>query len=259
MRRTLTLCAALPAALVIASLNSGPAVSGSASDVEGSVLARVDTSDGAASAVPLRSLGPSVSATDPDAPMTGTPPGEAPDLPEAAESAGRTSSEGFLVAAGGGVHGTGQRWRYTVEVEPATGLDLDDVVREVTLALTDERSWAATRTLEQVGDPAAARIRLLIATPDTVDRLCAQVGLRTAGIFSCWNGRFAALNSWRWEVGATGFEDIRTYRSYLVNHEFGHGLGYGHVGCPSQGGPAPVMMQQSKGLDGCRPNGWPYP
>jgi hypothetical protein len=168
----------------------------------------------------------------------------------------------FLIASvpeSGAVSGMGRRWRYTIEVEPSLGIDPDTLAVEVRAALADDRSWARTRTLEQVGDPSAARIRVVLASPDTVDELCGRVGLRTAGIFSCWNGRFAALNSWRWENGADGFPDITTYRSYLVNHEFGHGLGYGHVGCPAEGAPAPVMMQQSKGLGACIANGWPYP
>jgi hypothetical protein len=99
----------------------------------------------------------------------------------------------------------------------------------------------------------------VIATPGTIDALCAAAGLDTAGVFSCWTGRVAALNSWRWENGAAGFPDVSSYRTYLVNHEVGHALGYGHRRCPGPGALAPVMMQQSKGLDGCIANGWPYP
>lgn len=168
----------------------------------------------------------------------------------------------FLIASvpeAGAVVGTGPRWRYTIEIEPRLDVDVEALAVEVRAALTDDRSWVRTRTLEQVDDPARARIRVVLASPDTVDELCGRVGLRTAGIYSCWNGRFAALNSWRWEVGADAFDDITTYRNYLVNHEFGHGLGYGHVGCPAEGAPAPVMMQQSKGVGACVANGWPYP
>jgi hypothetical protein len=193
--------------------------------------------------------------TSAQGPEVGPPP------PPRAERADPVEAT-FLIASvpeSGAVAGTGRRWRYTIEVEPGLGIDPDTLATEVRAALHDERSWARSRTLEQVGDPAQARIRVVLATPETVDELCGRVGLRTAGIYSCWNGRFAALNSWRWEVGAAGFPDITTYRNYLVNHEFGHGLGYGHVGCPAAGAPAPVMMQQSKGLADCVANGWPYP
>jgi hypothetical protein len=165
-----------------------------------------------------------------------------------------------IVAPGAAVAGSGPTHRYSVEVEPALGLDIDLVRSIVEEALHDvERSWARTRTLQRVDDPQAARIRVVLASPETVDAICATVGLNTAGIFSCWTGRIAALNAWRWEVGAAGFPDVESYRTYLINHEFGHALGYGHLGCPAAGSLAPVMMQQSKGLAGCTANGWPYP
>ncbi|HEX5017257.1 MAG TPA: DUF3152 domain-containing protein, partial [Actinomycetes bacterium] len=53
--------------------------------------------------------------------------------------------------------------------------------------------------------------------------------------------------------------NLRQYRAMVVNHETGHWFGLGHASCGGSGKLAPVMMQQSKGLEGCRPNPWPLP
>ena len=55
------------------------------------------------------------------------------------------------------------------------------------------------------------------------------------------------LNAKRWVFGAKAYKsDVVRYRQYLVNHEFGHSLGYNHVGCPGKGRPAPVMSCRAR-------------
>ncbi len=189
------------------------------------------------------------------------PPGLAdPPLPdEPAVVPAAVTSEGFQLALGAAAAGEGVEHTYTVEVEPATGLDLAQVLAAVEGALHDPRSWAHRYRLVRVDDPARAGIRVLVATPSTVDALCGRAGLHTFGRYSCWDGTFAALNSWRWEEGASDFDELAVYRRYLVNHEVGHGLGYGHEDCPAAGMPAPVMMQQSITTGACAANPWPFP
>ena len=99
---------------------------------------------------------------------------------------------------------------------------------------------------------------MVLASPQTSAALCRP--LVTRGTLSCAQGSTAILTLYRWVRGTADYAGDRTaYRRYLVNHEVGHVLGQGHVGCPSRGALAPVMMQQTKGLRGCRPNAWPYP
>lgn len=264
MRRTVALVLAVPTAIALLA----PSPTAPAASVGGSA-----GSSAAAVTTPADPASP--------APVSPAPP--APPVPPAAPSApdAATTSDGgsvaitepnglrtppieptFIVAPvpeAGGMAGSGPVWRYTVEVEPDLGVDPVQLAAEVRAALHDPRSWARDRTMEQVADPSRARIRVVLATPSTVDELCGRVGLDTAGIYSCWTGRLALLNAWRWDAGADGFPDLATYRTYLVNHEVGHGLGFGHQDCPGPQELAPLMMQQSKGLGDCVANGWPHP
>lgn len=159
---------------------------------------------------------------------------------------------------------SGRTVRYTVEAEGGLGIDTNDYARTVASVLTDPRGWQTQDKVRFVNvTPAQAKrgdpvdVRVTLASPDTTDKLCAP--LETRGRVSCFaNGR-AVLNAKRWVLGveeAYG-KDVATYRIYQVNHEVGHGIGHGHAACPGKGKPAPVMLQQSYGLDGC--TAWPWP
>ena len=97
-----------------------------------------------------------------------------------------------------------------------------------------------------------------MATPPTVDAHCAP--LVTHGDLSCRNGADVMINLTRWTEGAAPSElPLEEYRHYVISHEVGHALGHSHRGCPGLGAIAPVMLQQTKGLEGCAPNPWPFP
>jgi hypothetical protein len=115
-------------------------------------------------------------------------------------------------------------------------------------------SWSFRRVS---GSDYSVRIRL--ATPDTVDRLCGAVGLDTQGQYSCRYGKTLMINLRRWLKGAAGFPiDVAGYRHMVINHEMGHFLGFNHMKCPGSGKLAPVMQTQTVALNGCVPNAYPF-
>ena len=139
------------------------------------------------------------------------------------------------------------------------GLEIDGPMfaQAVMAILNDPRGWGADGSLTFARTDGDAEIRVVLASPDLVDDLCAP--LETVGRFSCGTNGHAALNHTRW-VEATGeFADRNEYRQYLVNHEVGHLLGHRHEDCPRAGAVAPLMQQQSVTVAPCLPNGWPFP
>ena len=171
-----------------------------------------------------------------------------------------TADGEFSVVRGeGDVMGRGPVTTFAVEVEQGLPGDAGDFAEAVELILGDPRSWGddGERAMQRV-DGDDADIRVMLAAPDTVDRLCAP--LNTNGYVSCANGNRAVINQNRWVSGVPHFDgDLETYRIYLINHEVGHTLGHGHVFCPGPGEVAPVMQQQTLDLQGCEANGWVHP
>ncbi len=168
----------------------------------------------------------------------------------------------FATASGGGdrVGGSGRTLTYVVQVEDGIGISPRDVATEVERILADERGWTADGKAgfrRVSGGTSDFRVRL--ATAGTVDDICGQYGLDTGGEVNCNVGQDVMVNLKRWLLATQYYaDDVTSYRALIINHEVGHFLGHGHEGCPGAGRPAPVMMQQIKGLHGCRTNVWPY-
>ena len=148
---------------------------------------------------------------------------------------------------------------FNISIQVEYGLNLNpNCLGEMVIGiLNDPRGWATIENQSfQIVDREDADLNIIFAKPETVDELCYP--LQTNGIYSCRNEKNVVINMFRWVSGAKDFDnDLSTYRIYLINHEVGHYLGWGHSNCPSQNALAPVMMQQSKSTDGCIPNGWP--
>jgi hypothetical protein len=162
------------------------------------------------------------------------------------------------------VSGTGPLTRFIVEIEDGIEVDGAAFADAVTETLGDPRSWGAggRMSFQRVGAAEAAagqfEIRVALVSPGSMERYCPGVG--TGGYTSCRYGDRAVINLARWATAVPHYDgDIETYRHYVVNHEVGHALGNGHVNCPGPGQLAPVMVQQTLGLQGCVKNAWPYP
>ncbi|SNT33737.1 Protein of unknown function [Rhodococcoides kyotonense] len=210
------------------------------------------------------------------------PSGELPDGgPFAVQGAGTWHGVPGTTAQVG--QGTERVFTYTVEVEDGVdtvGFGGDESFgRLVDQTLANPKSWT--------NDPRFAFRRIDSGDPDFRISLTSQMTIRQACGYdiqlevSCYNpgiGR-VVLNEPRWVRGAIAYQgDIGSYRQYQINHEVGHAIGYQqHQPCETEGGLAPVMMQQTFGtanddiarldpegvvpMDGktCRFNPWPYP
>lgn len=146
-----------------------------------------------------------------------------------------------------------KHFTYTVEVERGVNLAPQCVARTVHRILNTKKGWPVRGySFERGGND----LKVTLATASTVDELCTP--LETDSRYSCWSGERAVINVERWLTGIPAYRNnVEEYRTYVVNHEVGHGLGFTHVECPGRGEPAPLMQQQTVSMDGCTPNPWP--
>jgi hypothetical protein len=143
---------------------------------------------------------------------------------------------------------------YTVGTKGAVGADLTEFAITVETVLNDPRGWALDGAVRFVPVLAHGDFRVLLASPGAI--------AATSGVcsddFSCRVGDQVLINDERWRAGSPPYTGpLADYRSYMISHEVGHWLGFGHARCGGPGQPAPIMVQQSKSLGGCAPASFP--
>lgn len=152
--------------------------------------------------------------------------------------------------------------RFRVLVESGLPTTPAQFVAELRKVLCDERSWIGSGKVRFRYDPNGPLL-IGLRTPDSTEGRCmALIHLSVNHYYSCATRSEVVLNSDRWFRGSDFWPGpVPAYRQMLVNHEVGHALGQRHRSCPKDGNPAPVMMQQSKGMttgdNTCKPNPWP--
>ncbi len=145
---------------------------------------------------------------------------------------------------------------YRIETRGRITASMSVFRKQVAQTFADPRGWrsagVAFRRVARGGD-----FSVVLAEADEVPRFSSVCSAQ----WSCRVGRYVIINQLRWKHASPSWnsagQSLRGYRHMVVNHETGHWLGHGHRGCTGRGNLAPVMQQQSKGLDGCRHNPWP--
>lgn len=147
---------------------------------------------------------------------------------------------------------------YHVETRGRITTSVRTFARQAQQTYSDPRGWRA-KGVRFVRVKRGGSFTLVLAEASRVPGFSSVCSSE----WSCRVGRFVIINQTRWKRASPAWNrakgSLRDYRHMVVNHETGHWLGRGHAGCPGPGRPAPVMMQQSKGLGGCRFNPWPTP
>lgn len=154
------------------------------------------------------------------------------------------------------VAGSSRTVTYTVTTKGATKSNLAEFASQANQSLNDPRGWGQLGLkFQQVS--IGGSFHLILSEASQVPSFSSGCSAE----WSCRVGVSVIINDDRWQSATSAWNNagggIRDYRHMVINHEVGHWLGHGHVSCGAPGAPAPVMLQQSIDLQGCRFNPWP--
>ena len=175
------------------------------------------------------------------------------------QSFGYGQTRDFFLTWGGAAQSLSQpvrHYTYKVGVKGRVNYSLEKFADVARQTLNDQRGWTLGRLIRYSRVySGTSHFRLWLATGEEVakaDPVCDKE-------WSCRVGNDVYINITRWNNGTDAWSSrpLPEYRQYIFMHEVGHWLGLKHSSCPSPGAIAPVLMQQSISLGGCKVNLWP--
>jgi len=141
--------------------------------------------------------------------------------------------------------------RYKISIESDIKRSLKNFKKDIHNILSNPKSWK----VNFVQNDTNFDLEITLASAKNIKTYCGFSGLSCADPTNnkVW------INNSRWTNGAKPSKlSLKNYRIYLINHEVGHLLGFGHA-VPKKNRRVPVMNQHTLGLKGGNPWMWPLP
>jgi len=150
----------------------------------------------------------------------------------------------------------GKTLTYTISSNGSVNGNMSEFASFANATLNDPRGWSRLGvTFKQVSS--GGSFNLILSNPSLMP------GPGCSPEYSCRVGNSVIINDTPWMNATPSWNaaggSLTDYRHMVINHETGHWLGHGHPTCGGAGQLAPVMQQQSMGLNGCKFNPWPLP
>lgn len=139
--------------------------------------------------------------------------------------------------------------RYKVLIDKDIKRSLKNFKNDVDKILSHPKSW----NVKFIQDDIKYDFKIILTPARKITKVCKFSGLSCADM---WNN-VIYINNYRWIKGSKASKlPLNQYRIYLINHEVGHILGFGHSK-PKKGKKVPVMNQHTLGIYPGLPYCWP--